>query len=73
MKKQPKYVGAVIGAGFGDEGKGLTTDFLVGLREPASLHQTASAASEHSGVHGWPPRAFARLMAVDLASISYRR
>lgn len=29
LAKQPKYVGAVIGAGFGDEGKGLTTDYLV--------------------------------------------
>lgn len=29
LAKQPKYVGAAIGAGFGDEGKGLTTDYLI--------------------------------------------
>lgn len=27
--KKPQYVGIVVGAGFGDEGKGLTTDYLL--------------------------------------------
>lgn len=51
MKKQPKYVGAVIGAGFGDEGKGLTTDFLVRRHKPGTalvIRFNGSAQAGHT-------------------------